>query len=269
MTDLKFIGINVGIQNTQKQASPTTDALLLDRYRPSGGETGPFVIDPATPVINSDTILLVTDGSGNNRLVVGNDSIVVPPAVTLFTSGTGNIDLPNNGVSRFKIDGTSVGATVTAPNLDTLTNGSNADALHTHAGLAASKLIASGLTTAGLGNGDFGYISAANVLTKTDATALASSLCVGANEGTVGSMTIYGIVDNAKFTTAGGMPANGERVYLAPSTEEIGAAGKLTATAPSLVGQFVAQIGLVIDNSNYGAFKTCKVLLQVKQIIAL
>lgn len=51
----------------------------------------------------------------------------------LNTTGSGTINLPNNINSRFLIENLSVGSTVTAPNVNTLTNGSNADALHTHA----------------------------------------------------------------------------------------------------------------------------------------
>lgn len=41
--------------------------------------------------------------------------------------------------SLFKVNGTAVGAGVTAPNLDTLTNGSNADLLHVHAAAPATE----------------------------------------------------------------------------------------------------------------------------------
>lgn len=41
--------------------------------------------------------------------------------------------------SLFEINAVAVGATVTAANLDTLTNGSNADALHVHAAVAATE----------------------------------------------------------------------------------------------------------------------------------
>ena len=61
-----------------------------------------------------------------------NGTVSIVSGATLGTVSTGNINLPNNGSARFKIEGTSVGSTVTAANLDTLTNGSDADALHTH-----------------------------------------------------------------------------------------------------------------------------------------
>lgn len=41
--------------------------------------------------------------------------------------------------SLFKVNDTAVGATVTAPNFDTLTDGSNADSLHSHAAIPADE----------------------------------------------------------------------------------------------------------------------------------
>ena len=60
--------------------------------------------------------------------------ITVQAAATLTTTGNGNINLPNNGSSRFKIETVAVSANVTSVNLGTLTAGiaSNADSLHTH-----------------------------------------------------------------------------------------------------------------------------------------
>lgn len=42
--------------------------------------------------------------------------------------------------SLFEINGVAVGATVTAPNLDDLTDGSNADALHTHSAVSSNRI---------------------------------------------------------------------------------------------------------------------------------
>lgn len=137
---------------------------------------------------------------------------------------------------------------------------------HVHASTGVSV---SGLTTTGLGNGDFGYISATETVTKTDGDALPSARVFGANEGTVGSMTVVGVVVLAKFTTVGGAPTPGSPVYLAPGTEEGGAAGKLTATAPVAVGKFLAEVGICYDATAYAGAKTARVLLQPKAVIAL
>jgi len=129
--------------------------------------------------------------------------------------------------------------------------------------------VVDGLTTTGLSVGDVGYISSNNTLTKTDATIAASSRAYGVNDGTVGEMVIAGAIALVKFTTAGGSPAAGAPVYLAPSTEEAGAAGKLTAVAPSTVGQFIAEVGTCQDPSGYAANKTATILWKPKNIISL
>lgn len=196
-----------------------------------------------------------------------NGDTTVATGKTLACAGTGNINLPNNGSAIFKIEGVSCSANVTAANLGTLTAGaaSDASALHTHNGSAIG-----GLTTSGLADGDFGYISSALTVSKTDALAFASSLCIGANEGTAGAMTIDGIVEDAKFTTDGLSPDNGANVYLAEATADGNTgAGKLTATAPTAAGSQVAAVGICLDNTNYAGAKTAKVLMQVKTVVTL
>lgn len=137
---------------------------------------------------------------------------------------------------------------------------------HVHAG--GDKTVATGLTTTGLATGDVGYVtSTALTVAKTDADAAASSVAIGINEGTVGSMTTGGVVAAAKFTTAGGSPANGARAWIAPGTEEASAAGKLTATAPTASGKYDAEYVIVLDNSAYAASKVCKILIQPKIVI--
>lgn len=69
------------------------------------------------------------DGSGDLEALV--DGTTISKTTNLNVLG-----LP----TLFTIGGTAVGATVTAPNLDTLSDGSNADALHTHAAVTASRL---------------------------------------------------------------------------------------------------------------------------------
>lgn len=70
------------------------------------------------------------------HLFLNAGSMTIQPGATLNTSGTGNINLPNNGSAAFNIQGTAVGAAVTAAALTTLTDGSDASALHIHSGVA-------------------------------------------------------------------------------------------------------------------------------------
>jgi hypothetical protein len=93
-------------------------------------------------IVTTTGTLGITGANGiqfQNALSIDNTSsnVSVMAGATLGTLGTGNINLPNNVTARFKIEGTAVANTVTAAALATLTAGisSNADALHTHAGL--------------------------------------------------------------------------------------------------------------------------------------
>lgn len=90
-------------------------------------------LTPGTLIINNlnvpgNTVL----GDTNTDTTELNGTITVLNDALLTTSGTGNINLPNNIDVRFQIDGYTVDSTVTGLNLSALTNGSSADALHYH-----------------------------------------------------------------------------------------------------------------------------------------
>jgi len=126
-----------------------------------------------------------------------------------------------------------------------------------------------GQTTAGLGDGDFAFVSANNTWTKaqSDGTQLQATVR-GANLGTSGTMAFAGRVLSGKFTTAGGSPSPGEEVFVAAAADDGGTgAGKLTATAPTT--GYLTKAGICLDNSNYAGFQTCVVLLSPSSPIAL
>ena len=121
---------------------------------------------------------------------------------------------------------------------------------------SASKLVITGLTTAAMtASGKAGYVSANDTVTETDADVAASSRLFGFYEGTAGSMTIAGVVTPV-YT--GAIPAVGSPLYLDTAT-----AGNVTSTAPTTAGQFVAEVGLVLNAA------TGTMLIQVKTVIAL
>jgi hypothetical protein len=129
-----------------------------------------------------------------------------------------------------------------------------------------------GQTTAGVGSGYFGYVSANNTwsLALNDGV-FAQARVAGYNAGVVGEMMPAGtIADAARFTTVGGLPTVGDYVFLAASVDDGGAgAGKLTATAPTTSGQYLVVAGVCIDNSNYLALKTCKIEFNPQQPVLL
>jgi len=205
-----------------------------------------------TIFIGTTTALEVQIGVSNTQLIFGGGgvSITVQAGSTLATTGSGNINLPNNGSARFKIETVAVSANVTSANLGTLTAGpaSNADALHTHAGGAASSVISTGLTTTGNASGDGVYMSGTNTVSGTLATAFGTSKFVGVYGGTSGTITSYGVVT---ATFVGGAPAAGDQIFLSDAT-----AGAFTKTAPTATGSYVAEVGI--------AFSATTFLIQVK-----
>jgi hypothetical protein len=210
----------------------------------------------------------ITLGSGAisiTGITTHSANVIIATGSTLFTSGSGMINLP----ALFNIAGSAVGAGVTAANLNTLTNSSNADALHTHTNVSASSITVSGLTTTNLtASGQFGYISANNTLSKTDSASLSTSRSFGSYGGVSGSMSTSGVINTAQFTTVGGIPSAGSPVFLAAATDDSSTgAGKLTATPPT--SGIIAEVGICIDNSNYAGAKTCKILMQVKAPVQL
>ena len=127
-----------------------------------------------------------------------------------------------------------------------------------------------GLTTTNLSSpGLFGYVSANSTIDLTDSTNLFSSILAGVSNSISGQLVISGLIATAQMTVIGGQPGPGSPVYLAASTDEASAAGKLTATAPTVNGTVVAEVGICLDNSNYAGSKTAVVLIQVKAPIQL
>lgn len=81
--------------------------------------------------IGTSSATSIDIGQANVPLNISGD-ITINNNSSLETSGSGNINLPNNASARFKIENVSVDANVTAANLTALVNESNADHLHTH-----------------------------------------------------------------------------------------------------------------------------------------
>lgn len=237
------------------------------------------------PVPEDGIAVFVTDTGGgptsgaNYRLSLLSGAVIAPPLVVgTFLGGATRWlqDAGGGGITGIVVEDESVplpgdyqtfnftGAGVVASDA----GGGVTDITIPGGPAAGDNIVRAGITTAGIAVGDVVYISAANVASKTDADAAASSAMFGVSEGLAGSITTDGNV-TAKFTTAGGSPANGAPVYLAPGTEEAGATGKLTATAPVVAGKFVAEAGTVISNANWAGLKTCTVHISEKSVIAL
>jgi len=162
--------------------------------------------------------------------------IVSTDRLSVGASGLDVVGLP----SLFEINGVAVGATVTAANLDTLTDGSNADALHTHTGTPAAERIANSITCGeDLALGDPVYFSAADTVSKADADkatpAKAKMIGVASAAATNGNpATIISYGD--EVAGAGSGWTVGSIVYVATG-------GGLTQTRPS-GGDYVIMAGI-------------------------
>ena len=132
------------------------------------------------------------DGSGDLQVKVsGSEGIVLtasgvaieiddtPDTLDVDADGLKVVGLP----SLFKINNVAVGATVTAANLDTLTDGSNADSLHSHTASAATEApkVENTLTSATdtIANGDPVYVNGSATVGKALASTDAKARVIG------------------------------------------------------------------------------------------
>jgi len=199
-------------------------------------------------------------GAGDIAITAAGGDVVIQAGTTLSTTGTGNINLPNNGSAKFLIEGVAVSANVTAANLNTLTAGSssNADALHTHAG--SSTIVVSGTSGEALTIGDL--VSVKNdagtaKFFKADANGTQDlKNVVGVAASTVGAGAAISVINTGEVSLA---DANwdvapvaadaGSRAYLSTT------AGKWTLTAPNASGDFTIRVGVVSQKSVAGVSK--------------
>lgn len=117
--DGNTIGVNFG-----DGVHEASDYVAIDLSASNPG----LQLTGTTPNKTLEVLLKSASGlakDGNGLYVMIDDT---PDTLDVDGDGLKVVGLP----SLFKINGTAVGATVTAPNLDTLTNTSNADSLHTH-----------------------------------------------------------------------------------------------------------------------------------------
>lgn len=192
---------------------------------------------------------------GTELMSIASGSIQIKNAGTVFSAAAGTIiNLHNDG--RWQINGSNVASTFDATATAVLTNGSNADSYHVHAAGASAQTVIAGLTTTGLADGDLGYISASDTAVKAIATAMSTAIVIGANEGTSGSMTVAGVIENQNVE-AGITILAGERLYLSDAT-----AGTVTNVAPSASGSVIAPVG-VAKAGNGGAGNDVKMILQI------
>ena len=177
--------------------------------------SGSGAIPDATSASGGGVKGKVTFDSDKGLVVSSGVAEVDIDEVTLDFSG-GAIEV--TGVpSLFEIAGTPVGATVTAANLDTVTDGSNADALHVHTGtgVSLSHSDLSGVTS------DQHHPQLHTIASHSDTTATGAeleTLTDGSNADALHSHTASAATEAPKventLTTATDATANGDPVYI-------------------------------------------------------
>jgi len=142
--------------------------------------------------------------------------------------------------SNFEINGVAVGNTVTAANLDTLTDGSNADLLHSHSGmyltLSSAEAISKGdpvyvQTTDLVGQGCAASGNMSRIIGLALTAAASNAACIIVNNGSIVRSCVTGATYNAPY-------------YLNAATAGI------TATIPAAAGSRLIMVGYAINTSD-------------------
>lgn len=147
---------------------------------------GAYVAISATPGLEFSAGLLqvlVDPNGGVERVAAGIKAKLDGTTLQSAAAGLSVLGLP----SLFEINGVATGATVTAANLTTLTNGSNADALHVHAAANATGVTQSWTASGNVTKGDGVYISAANSVSTGDSTNATKRYAYGVADATITS----------------------------------------------------------------------------------
>jgi hypothetical protein len=212
--------------------------------------------------------------SGNNPLsiTVGTNTLDVTAGLVDLRTAVTALDVPSG--TAFMIGGTALTAAgFTATNVDTLLDGSNADALHTHAAATATKVEITGLNTTACTSGYGAYISASNTaasaICKPSGSSFKSATFAGVCDivhGSTGSLIVNGTTI-VQFET-GLTVAAGEPALL--SMLAGGTSGKFTNTpASAAAGSFITRVGTILSTSTYGTDQKCTILIQAQSPVSV
>ena len=161
--------------------------------------------------------------------------------------GSGEIDADNGTLripsgANLYIGGTVGHASLTGANLNTLVNGGDASALHTHSSTTGQI---TGQTTTGFTvAGEVGYISAASTWGLAVCNSTQSAAYVSAAYVSSGVMERQ--IAQTLYCVTGLTITAGDMMYVSAT------AGQATNVAPSTSGQFVTKLGRVLS-STYGS----------------
>jgi len=252
--------------------TPSSGSLTLAGASGSGllGTLSDNIATALSIAEGANSYVKITTTNGTEIMELGNAT--TNPDLTVL--GTGDISMAGGTLNvpsgtSFKIGGSALTSAnftaatlsesmefffatgITGAEAETLTDGSNADSLHTHTSVDADQVAVTYTADGtGVGAGDAVYINSSATITKAIATSSAAAQAFGVAELAIsaagsGTVTVEGVVETAKFV-AGLTLADGEKVYLSAAT-----AGALTNVAPSTAGQVVKHVGYIKDKTGY------------------
>lgn len=190
-TGLASIIAGAGLSKTGSQLDVELDTAADAQSAGSGGGSSGLEFDTSGAAGKLRARVSATGGINRMADGLGIEIDDTPDTLDVGAAGLKVVGLP----SLFKVNGTAVGATVTAANLDTLTNGSDASSLHYH---PKHKQVwtASGAIV----KGDGVYISGNNVVSTGDSSVDAESRIIGVADAAIADTNSGDIVINGTVT---------------------------------------------------------------------
>lgn len=146
--------------------------------------SGAYVAISATPGLEFSSGLLqakVDPDGGIERVTAGLKAKLDGTTLQSVTAGLSVKGLP----LLFEVNGVATVSSVTAANFNTLTNGSNADALHSHAAAAATEVIETYTALGAINKGQGVYISGSGQVSAGDCDSDPSAFIIGVANQTV------------------------------------------------------------------------------------
>lgn len=244
--------------------------IQLASVASGGGQTAGSVLVGSTGI---------SGATSSGVAIYAGSPVTSPSAGEITIDATANVSIDAATASNFTVSGATedltLGARGTTITLNQSGNTSLVGFTATSiigalnevkvAATSSSQIVVGGFdtTTNSLVDGDLGYLTTtANRVQKAIATSLAAASVIGANEGTVSSMTVAGTIENQNVESTIVVTA-GDRLYLSASQ-----AGTVTNVPPSTAGQVVAFVGIA-RTANGGAGNDVSMLLMIQPVILL
>ena len=215
--------------------------------------SGAYVALAATPGLEFAAGLLSVLDDPNGGLQIGAAGLAIkiddtPDTLDVDGDGLKVVGLP----SLFKINGTAVGNTVTAPNLDTVTNGSNADALHTHSIAEVPKVAETWTASGAITKGDGVYVSGSGAVSTGDCTDVNKSYIHGVADANIADTASGKIVKTGLVTGVLSGASPGARYFLGASGQPVLAGGLPSGARTIQLGVARTTTDLAVHLFDYG-----------------